>query len=321
VKDDEQLLLALVMRLWGQSGHLMSWEHLGADVRGHDRTVSALSRLLEMGFDVRLAPSGVRLVPPEDTPCSHELLQDLGVATVCSPVVDSTNTIASMLAKAGAPHGTIVLAEAQLRGRGRHGTPWFSPAGLGIWFSMVQRPISPLPAPGLVSLLAGLCVIRVLRRTGADDLVLKWANDVLWHRQKLCGVLVERVESGIGESYVTGIGINVHQREHDFPQDIRPKSVSLGMISKESANRAALLVAIAREMLDAWARGESAGFAAVPEEWNAESGILGTAVRAGVESELLTGTIEGVNQHGGLILRTTEGTRRTLVSGRIELMT
>ena len=61
------------------------WEHLGADARGHDRTVAALSCLQEMGFDVRLAPSGVRLVPPADTPCSHELLRDLGVLTVCSP--------------------------------------------------------------------------------------------------------------------------------------------------------------------------------------------------------------------------------------------
>jgi BirA family biotin operon repressor/biotin-[acetyl-CoA-carboxylase] ligase len=298
----------------------MSWEHLGADARGHDRTVAALSCLQEMGFDVRLAPSGVRLVPPEDTPCSHELLRGLGVPTVCSPVVGSTSTVAGLLAKAGAPHGTIVLAEAQLHGRGRHGSPWFSPAGEGIWCSVVLRPGSPLPHPGLVSLLAGLCVLRVLRRAGAEAVVLKWANDVMWRRKKACGVLVDRVPHPDGESYVAGIGINVHQSEERFPQGIRAKSASVDMILKRSANRAELLASLARDLLEAWAKEEPEGLTSTPGEWNAESGTVGMMVRVGADSELLTGTVEGVGDDGALILRLVDGTRRMFVSGHVELM-
>lgn len=319
--NDDELLLALVMRLWSKGGQLMSWEHLGVDARGQRRIIDALARLLELGFDVRVSPSGVRLVPFDDTPCSHDLLQGLRVPTVCSPVVVSTNTIASMLAKVGAPHGTVVLAEAQLQGRGRHGHSWFSPAGSGIWCSMVLRGGRPVDHPGLVGLLGGLCVLRVLRRMGAEGVVLKWTNDILWQRRKLCGVLVERVAHDGAESYVMGIGINVHQREQEFPPDIRAMSVSLDAVMQRPIARAGPLVALVREMLDAWAHGEPSGFSSIVDEWNVESGTVGAAARVGSsDGTLCAGTIVGVDADGALLLDATDGTRRTIHSGHVDLL-
>ncbi len=315
---DDKTVLALVMRLWAHGGALLSWEHLGVDVRGHERTMHALSRLLEIGFDVRITPSGVRLVPPDDTPCSHEGLAGLGVPIVCAPVVDSTNTMAAMLARAGAPHGTIVIAEAQLNGRGRHGTTWFSPAGLGVWFSMILRPSSPLPHPGLVSLLSGLCVLRVLRLAGAHEMVLKWANDVLWRRRKVCGILVDRVDWPPREAYVTGIGINVHHRKADFPVELRAKSASVDMALPHRANRLALTASIAGEILKAWSVHEPSGFTEIPEAWNAECGTIGMSVRVGAEGELFVGTVQGVDERGALVLTLPDGTRRAITSGHVE---
>lgn len=317
--SEDPLLMALAMRLWEQRGQLLTWEHLGADTRGHDITVGALSRLLEMGFDVRLAPAGVRLVPPADTPCSHDLVRDLGTPSVCSPVVESTNTIGVMLAKAGAAHGTVILAEAQLHGRGRHGSMWFSPAGQGLWLTILLCPSFGLPHPGLVSLLAGLCVVRVLRRLGAG-VVLKWSNDVLWQRRKLCGILVDRVARGGNEVYVTGIGVNVHQREEAFPCEIRAKSASLGMIVVQDVDRAELMLRVAREILAAWATAEPAGLDMIPDQWNAESGTVGMPVRAGADSQLFTGIVAGVTNRGELQIRRPDGTIRTMSSGHIELM-
>ncbi|MBN1423234.1 biotin--[acetyl-CoA-carboxylase] ligase [Candidatus Fermentibacteria bacterium] len=316
---DDPLLLALAMRLWEQRGQLLTWEHLGADTRGHDVTVSALSRLLEIGFDVRLSPSGVRLVPAADTPCSHELLDELGIPSVCSPVVESTNSIGVMLVKAGAAHGTVVLAEAQVCGRGRHGKSWFSPAGQGLWLSMLLCPTSELPSPGLVSLLVGLCVARVLRRRGAD-VVLKWANDVMWHGRKICGILVDRVARGNDEAYVAGIGINVHQSEEAFPPDIRAKSVSLDMVVPQEVDRADLVLRVAREILAVWAAAEPEGLRMVPDQWNAESGTVGMPVRVGAGSELFSGTVAGVTGKGELQVLRADDTLRTVASGHIELM-
>ncbi len=320
MKYDDALLSTMAMKLWSQRGQLLSWEHLGVASRGYDRSVAALSKLLEMGFDIRLSPAGVRMVSPEDTPCSHQVLGKIDIPSVCSPVLDSTNDNAMMLAKAGADHGTIVIAEAQLRGKGRLGHEWFSPAGLGLWFSMILRSKTLLPNPGLMPLMVGLCVGRVVRRIGATDIILKWSNDVLWRRKKLAGILVERLESNIGEAFILGIGINVHHKEEDFPPELRATSIPLDAVLRRSMNRAELIVQLTTEIMDVWSSGHEQGFGNVPNEWAKESGSLGTSVRAGTGREILTGMVKGVNESGELIILLPDGSVRELASARIEIM-
>lgn len=320
LKEDYSLLTTIATRLWAQRGQLLSWEHLGADGRGYDRTVSALSRLLEIGFDVRLSPAGVRMVPPEDTPCTHQIFDELGVSSVCSPAVESTNDIAKSLAKVDGTHGTTVSAEAQIEGRGRLGHAWFSPAGLGIWFSMLLRPRTPLEFPGLVPLMLGLCAGRVIRNLGAVDIVLKWSNDLLWRRRKLAGILVERIETEHTEVFAVGVGMNVHHKEEDFPEELRMKSVALDTVLRKTMNRETVLAKLTEEILSTWKESEGNGFANIPSEWEEESGTTGMAVRAGTGQEILTGTIVGINRDGALKLRLPDETERTLASARIEIM-
>jgi BirA family biotin operon repressor/biotin-[acetyl-CoA-carboxylase] ligase len=320
VKDDYGLVTTLALRLWAQRGHLLSWDHLGADGRGYDRTVSALSQLLEMGFDVRLSPAGVRIVPPEDTPCTHDIFDELGISSVCSPAVESTNDIAKSLAKVRGSHGTTVCAEAQIQGRGRAGHSWFSPAGLGIWFSMLLQPSTPLEYPGLVPLMMGLCVGRAIQHFGAVDIVLKWSNDLLWRRRKLAGILVERIVTKQTETFVVGVGMNVHHKEEDFPLELRTKSVALDTVVRKTMNRATVLAKLAEEILTTWKESEANGFREVPSAWERESKTTGMAVRAGTGQEILTGTIIGVNRGGALKLRLPDETERTLTSARIEIM-
>lgn len=320
MKSDLGLVTVLAARLWAQRGQLVNWEHLGADVRGYEKTVAALSQLLELGFDVRLSPAGVRLVPPADTPCEADLLPEQAGPCVYSPVVDSTNTAGVQLARVGAHHGTTVIAEAQLKGRGHHGHEWFSPAGMGLWFSLILRPAASVKQPGLVPLLVGLCVVRVLRELGARAARLKWANDVLWGKRKVAGILVERVESGPREAFVAGVGINIHQKESDFPEEIRDGCLSLDEILGTSINRSDLLHKLVEELISRWHDEVSSGFGGVVKSWNEESGTVGMSVRAAVGQEILTGVIEGVGDAGELMLRCPDGSLRTMASGRIELM-
>ena len=77
---------------------------------------------------------------------------------------------------------------------------------------------------------------------------------------------------------------------------------------------------MARGLLEAWAKDEPEGLASTPGEWNAESGTVGMMARVGADSELLTGTVEGVGDDGALILGLVDGKRRTFVSGHVELM-
>jgi len=318
--DDTKLINSLAQRLWTQKGQLVNWEHLGADVRGYDTTVSALSRLLEMGFDVRLSPAGVRLVPPEDTPCTDGLLDEYSSTTVYFAMTESTNSLAANLARVGAMHGTVVIAEAQLEGRGRYGRDWFSPAGMGLWFSMILRPTAPVDRPGLVPILIGIALGRVIRDMGARSILLKWTNDILWRNRKIAGILVEKIQAGPREAFVVGIGINVHQTGMDFPETLRGKSIGLDQVLGKVIPRGELLRKVVPRIRALWEESFSTSFQHIPKLWIEESGTIGMNVRAAVESEIIPGVIEGIDDHGGLVLKLEDETRRTIVTGRIEIM-
>jgi|GEM_PF-220221 len=318
--EETKLITSLAQRLWAQKGQLVNWEHLGADVRGYDTTVSALSRLLGLGFDVRLSPAGVRLVPPEDTPCTDGLLDEHSTPIVYFAMTESTNSLASNLARVGATHGTIVVAEAQLEGRGRYGHDWFSPAGMGLWFSMIFRPTAPVDRPGLVPILIGVSLGRVIRSLGARSTLLKWTNDLLWRNKKLAGILVERIQAGPREAFVVGIGINVHQTGTDFPDELRSKSIGLDQVLGKTIHRGELLQLVVPQLHALWDESFNSSFDTVSKLWNEESGTIGMNVRAAVESEIIPGVIEGIDSHGGLVLRLPDDSRRTIITGRIEIM-
>jgi BirA family transcriptional regulator, biotin operon repressor / biotin---[acetyl-CoA-carboxylase] ligase len=117
--------------------------------------------------------------------------------------------LAHALADAGAAHGTVVVADQQGAGRGRSGQPWSSPAGSGVWASVVLRTLAEAPA-GLLSLRIGLLLAESLDATAGDLLQLKWPNDVYLRGQKLAGVLSEaRWQGATLQWIVVGVGINV----------------------------------------------------------------------------------------------------------------
>ncbi len=131
--------------------------------------------------------------------------------------VGSTNDVALDLAGEGAPEGTLVLAVAQARGRGRTGRTWVSAPGGGLWFSVVLRPGLGYPASGMLPVAVGFAVVLGLREVGLGTACLKWPNDVVCRPRaaagapwrKIAGVLVEgRSAAGILETVIAGVGVN-----------------------------------------------------------------------------------------------------------------
>mgnify|MGYP000244716598 CR=1 FL=1 len=132
----------------------------------------------------------------------------LGGAVRLLDEVGSTNDVAWEWAASGAPEGALVVARAQTRGRGRAGRTWLSPAGGGLWFSVVLYPGLVHPAAGMLPLAVGFGVAAGLRRLGLRA-ELKWPNDVLVGGRKICGVLVEGRFSGSRlATAVAGVGVN-----------------------------------------------------------------------------------------------------------------
>jgi len=118
-------------------------------------------------------------------------------------------TVAHDLAAAGAPAGTLVLAEEQTAGRGREGRAWASERGTGVWMTLVERPIDPT-ALEVLSLRIGLRAARVLDRFASQRVSLKWPNDLYIASGKLGGVLIECRWRGKAVDWVAiGLGVNV----------------------------------------------------------------------------------------------------------------
>ncbi len=161
--------------------------------------------------------------------------------------IGSTNDAARELAQAGAPPGTVVLADYQTHGRGRQGRTWHAPPGKGLLLSMVLRPTLPAgeATPGVVSVRVGLAAVRALERTAGVPIGLKWPNDLVAGGAKLGGILLEGVMGENDFQLVAGIGLNVLQREGEFPADLDGPAVSLAMMGEVTVSRPVLAGALA----------------------------------------------------------------------------
>jgi BirA family biotin operon repressor/biotin-[acetyl-CoA-carboxylase] ligase len=164
-----------------------------------------------------------------------------------APVTDSTNTDALEAARTGAPHWSVYFADQQLAGRGRGGHAWQSPAGEGLYVSILLRPCTFPNSLPMLPLIAGLAAARAIKEVCGLTIDLRWPNDLLIGSRKTGGILVEaRTEADKVAYAVIGIGINVHQRE--FAADLATPATSLDLESGRTIPRQDLLVALLKSL-------------------------------------------------------------------------
>jgi BirA family biotin operon repressor/biotin-[acetyl-CoA-carboxylase] ligase len=149
------------------------------------------------------------------------------------PSIGSTNDEAARLAEAGAPDGTVVVADQQSAGRGRSGRSWFSPPGAGLYVSVVFRTGGDPPAgtaspalPAVLTLVAGVALAEAVRETTGLPVAIKWPNDLVHAGRKVAGILAEGSAQGaILETVILGFGINV--RSVAFPREVALRASSI----------------------------------------------------------------------------------------------
>lgn len=236
--------------------------------------------------------------------------------------VPSTNDVALRLAAAGADDGTTVLAGTQTAGRGRQGRPWFSPAGAGLYFSLVLRGDGPAP----VTLMAGLAVAEGVRAATGLPAEVEWPNDVVIRSpaagpagggaRKLAGILAEASRfGGVADAVVVGIGINVARTR--YPADVASRASSLAAEVDGPVERAAVLVEVLAA-LARWRRVLAAGgslrMLARWEELAPTS--RGAVVAWSAAGGRRSGVTAGIDGDGALLVRSGDGLER-LVAGEI----
>ncbi len=270
------------------------------------------------------------MTQPPEAPLSvegiraHLTTHAIGAALHVHDEVDSTNRFAADLAQAGAPDGTVVVAEAQTRGRGRLGRHWFSPRGLNVYLSVILTRLQSPELSAWTPLMAGIAVVRAIKRVTGLAARLKWPNDIVSPRdgpsRKLAGILSEVAEAGPsrGPAIVVGIGINVNMPMEAFPEDLRPTATSLLVETGRRVDRSQLLAALLFETEGLYEHLLMHGPADLRAAYHDLSDTLGKQVRIELAGRgHLEGTAEAIAADGALRLRARNGTVLEIRAGDV----
>jgi len=237
---------------------------------------------------------------------------------VCLKETDSTNIRAKNLAAQGASEGTVVIAEKQTKGRGRKKRIWFSPAGAGIYVSLVLRPaISPVEAPR-ITLMTAVAAAEALLSLKCLNVRIKWPNDILVNGKKIGGILTEiSTEMDSVDYIVVGLGLNVNMQLETFTEDIRGKATSILMETGERFSRIKLVQAYLQWHEKYYDILKNRGFEPVIQRWKELADIIGQTVRVDMTGKKIVGKVMDVDNNGVLILKDNQGRSHGIFSGDV----
>ncbi|HHY83689.1 MAG TPA: biotin--[acetyl-CoA-carboxylase] ligase [Clostridiales bacterium] len=284
-----------------------------------------INNLREEGFGIKSVPNkGYRLekIPDRLDPVllRHCLLtRKLGQAIEIHEAIDSTNTRAKELAQTGAPHGTLVAAEEQIKGRGRLGRSWESPPGTGIWMSLILRPSFPPRFAPRITVIAALAAVKAISSITGLDAAIKWPNDIIINYRKVCGILTEmQADPDLIEYAVLGMGINVNTES--FPAELVNSATSLYLESGARTDRCRLLAGILGFFEGIYEKYEDTGdFTDILKEYKERCITLGQRVRVVSASGEFEGIAEGLTQDCELIVVSDNGMKHTVLSGDVSV--
>jgi len=232
--------------------------------------------------------------------------------------IGSTNDQALQLAVHGAAHGTVVVAEEQTQGRGRLQLLWVSPAGCGIYLSMILTtplPVQEAPQPGMV---VGLTLVKVLRDQYGLKAAIKWPNDVLVNGKTLAGILADMQSDQDSTRFmVIGIGINANYRERDFAEPFRYPATALALELGAPVNRREVLLNFLHRFETEYDRFLNDGFAPMLPEYEQASALLGRQLKIQAGKEELSGMALGFTREGALRLEESDGRERVVWVGDV----
>ncbi len=283
---------------------------LGVEIAGHPATGYQLKSVPDLLLPDMLAPYLAGTIFGADIRRDYHHYYRVG----------STNVEAMESAAAGAPEGSVFVAEEQTAGRGRGAHQWESAASAGIYCSVVLRPALPPSQALILSLAAGLAVRSAVLQIDAQAAPdVKWPNDLLINGKKFCGILTEMNAEATRVRYIViGIGINVNQTQ--FPPELEPIATSLRRVSGTEWSRvelcAALLKFLDREYHDL--REKPDAHASILRRFEEQSSMVRGRLVQVEENGGFEGTTEGLDPRGFLQVRTAQGLR-TVLSGTVRV--
>ncbi len=308
-------------------GEAVSGEQMAADL-GLSRAAvwKAVSGLKDRGFRIA-AVSNRGYTLESDGGClrPETVLRHLRAAgsfrlQVYDQVQGSTNDLAREAAVRGEAEGLTVIADTQTAGRGRQGRTFVSPAGTGVYLSLLLRPKLPAEEAVAITGIAAVAVARAIADVGGGSAGIKWVNDIYLRGKKVCGILTEAamgMESGGLDYAILGIGVNLFSPPEGFSPELADIAGAVFPGNPRDDERSRLIAAILDRFLPLYRALPDRGWL---EEYRTRSILTGREVRFLREGREYRGLVLGVDDSARLLLRLPDGEETALSSGEVQLI-
>jgi len=281
------------------------WKHIET-LRGLGYEIDAIPHL---GYKLVGRPD--RLIPEEIR--SGLRTKSLGKKVIAYESLDSTNNTAYELAEKGGKEGTVVIAENQKKGKGRQGRRWTSPKG-GIYLSCILKPEIEPREVAKITLVTAVAVCNAIREIVDVTAMIKWPNDIVIDKKKVCGILTEmKAEQDKVNFVIVGIGVNVDMASSQLPKG----ATSLARESHNKVTKVAVTQSILENLEGQIELFNEDGFNKIRDKWRDYSATLGHQVKVNCHNEKIEGQALDVDKDGALVVRLDSGIQRRILSGDV----
>lgn len=317
---------AELLRMLRNSKDYISGQEL-CESFGVSRTAvwKVIKQLQAEGYDIEaITNKGYKLISYPEILSGCELMSRMNAQWAGRKVYfrkecESTNEDAKYLGDEGMDHGSLVVAQTQTGGKGRRGRSWDSPLGTSISMSLLLRPDFAPNQASMLTLLMAISVAEVISKSCDLDVMIKWPNDILVNRKKVCGILTEmNAEMDYINYVVIGVGINVNQKE--LPEELAEIATSLLMEKGERVDRNDLILNIMEYFeyyYDIFV--ENGDVSAFVELYDGYLINRNETVRVLDPKGEYTGIAQGINDRGELIVKREDGSIARVYSGEVSV--
>ena len=290
-----------------------------------------ITQLKEKGFEIEsVSNKGYKLKSEPDILNAPAIESYLPKDCICKKAVtydtiDSTNTKAKQLAEAGEPEGILLVADEQTNGKGRRGRKWCSKKGANIFMTLLIRPKTEPKHLSGITLLAAMSVAGAIKDVCGADTKIKWPNDIVLEKKKICGILTEMSSEMNYVNYaVIGIGINVN--DDDIPDELRKNASSIYLETGKITNRNKLTAKVVEKFDEYYKKFlETNDLSQVVDKYNSmlismdsEVKVLYGMAETADPKEEETGIARGIDKDGALLVETKDGIK-SIVSGEVSV--
>ncbi|MFZ7121642.1 MAG: biotin--[acetyl-CoA-carboxylase] ligase [Eubacteriaceae bacterium] len=244
----------------------------------------------------------------------------IGKRIIRYKIVDSTNTVAKLLLLSEEKEGTVIISDAQDKGRGRLNRTWISKENTGIWMSIILKPDDLPTAAYKYNFMTAVVVCDSINELTGKNTKIKWPNDILFNGKKICGILCELVSLKNGEyALIIGLGINSKLDTMDIPKGLKDKITCIYDLDSQVSNNILLIKVL--ENFDKAYLAYKKGQYDIFQLWKENNCTINNNVRVNLgNGQIIEGLVKDVNEYGQLSIMLDNGNIEVITTGDVNLI-